>query len=198
MYMSSFSETADDEVTTSVTCYMCSKESRLLRTLSNCSRGCQTLINLRRAASSRTHLVLQAYCLTDVDEINPLGIEIWYRTTRRFSKLDSIEAIRSVPKKYRTRYLALHIHTHREYTPGAVGSHLCCSVRGAVGGSVPCSRAPRHGIEGGRVLYIHSPHLQSLPAQDSKSQPFNYKSDSLTIGHDLPLPLWPSFFLFFL
>ncbi len=159
MYMSSFSETADAEVT----CYMCSKESRLLRTLSNCSRGCQTLINLRRAASSRTHLVLQAYCLTDVDEINPLGIEICYRTTRRFSKLDSIEAIRSVPKKYRTRYLAQHTHTHREYTPGAVGSHLCCSARGAVGGSVPCSRAPRHGIESGESA-VHSLPPPTIPA----------------------------------
>ncbi len=46
--------------------------------------------------------VLQTYCLADVDEINPLGIEIWYRTTRRFSILDGIEAIWSVPKKYRT------------------------------------------------------------------------------------------------
>ncbi len=61
-------------------------------------------------------------------------------------------------------------HTHTvnptqlEHTPGAVGSHLCCGARGAVGGSVPCSRAPRRGIEGGeRALYIHSPHLQSLP-----------------------------------
>ncbi len=84
-------------------------ESRLLHMLLNRSqsRGCQTLINQRRAASSRTHLVLQAYCLTDVDEINPLGIEIWYRTTRHFSILGGIEAIRSVPKKYRTRYPAL-------------------------------------------------------------------------------------------
>ncbi len=30
-------------------------------------------------------------------------------------------------------------HTHSEHTPGVVGSHLCCGVRGAVGGSVPCS-----------------------------------------------------------
>ncbi len=34
-------------------------------------------------------------------------------------------------------------HTHREHTPRAVGSHLCCGARGAVGGSVPCSRAPQ-------------------------------------------------------
>ncbi len=78
-------------------------ESRLIRTVSNRSRGCQTLINLQRSASSRTHLVLQALLAHCVDEINPLGIEIWYRTTRRFSILGGIEAIRSVPKKYRTR-----------------------------------------------------------------------------------------------
>ncbi len=56
----------------------------------------------------------------------------------------------------------------------------------AVGGSVPCSRAPR--IEGGeRALYIHSPHQQSLQDRDSNSQPFNYESDSLTIRLRLPL-----------
>jgi len=33
-----------------------------------------------------------------------------------------------------------HTHTYREHTPGAVGSQ-CCGARGAVGGSVPCSRA---------------------------------------------------------
>ncbi len=31
-------------------------------------------------------------------------------------------------------------HTHWEHTPGAVRSH-CSSARGAIGGSVPCSRA---------------------------------------------------------
>ncbi len=35
----------------------------------------------------------------------------------------------------------VNTHTHREHTPGAVGSHLCCGARGAVEGSVPCSRA---------------------------------------------------------
>ncbi len=38
-----------------------------------------------------------------------------------------------------------------------------------------------------RVLYIHSPHQQNLPAWDSNSQPFNYESDSLTIRPQLPL-----------
>ncbi len=71
--------------------------------LSNRSRGCQTLMDLRRFYSNT--LMLQAYWLTDIDEMfNPLFIEIWYRTLRRFSILDGIEAIRSVPKKYRTQH----------------------------------------------------------------------------------------------
>ncbi len=56
--------------------------------------------------------MLQTYWLTDVDQINPLGIEVRYRTTRHFSIFDSIEAIRSVPKKYRTRYPALNNNTN--------------------------------------------------------------------------------------
>ncbi len=35
-----------------------------------------------------------------------------------------------------------HTHTHTEHAPRAVGSH-CSSARGAIGGSVPCSRAPQ-------------------------------------------------------
>ncbi len=37
-----------------------------------------------------------------------------------------------------------------------------------------------------KVLYIHSPHLQFLPARDSKPQTFSYVSDSLTIRPRLP------------
>ncbi len=37
-----------------------------------------------------------------------------------------------------------------------------------------------------RALYIHSPHLQFLPARDSNSQPLDYKSKSLTIRPRLP------------
>ncbi len=40
-----------------------------------------------------------------------------------------------------------------------------------------------------RALYIHSPHLQFLPARDSNPQPFDYKSESLTIRPRLPLPV---------
>ena len=37
-----------------------------------------------------------------------------------------------------------------------------------------------------RALYIHSPHLQFLPARDSNSQPLDCESDSLTIRPRLP------------
>ncbi len=39
-------------------------------------------------------------------------------------------------------HTAVNTHTHREHTPRAVGTHLCCGAWGAVGGSVPCSRTP--------------------------------------------------------
>ncbi len=38
-----------------------------------------------------------------------------------------------------------------------------------------------------RALYIHSPHRQSLADRNSDSQPFNYESDTLPLGHDFPL-----------
>ncbi len=41
-----------------------------------------------------------------------------------------------------------------------------------------------------RVLYIHSPHQQSLPDRDWNSQPFDYESDSLTIRPRLPYLRW--------
>ncbi len=41
-----------------------------------------------------------------------------------------------------------------------------------------------------RALYIHSPHLQSLPDWDLNSQPLDYKSDSLTIRPRLPTMNW--------
>ncbi len=56
-----------------------------------------------------------------------------------------------------------HTHTHHEHTPGAVGSHSCCSTRGVVVGSMPCSMAPQSWYWGwrGRCTF---PHLQFLPA----------------------------------
>ncbi len=37
-----------------------------------------------------------------------------------------------------------------------------------------------------RALYIHSIHLQLLPARDSNQQPFDYESNTLTIRPQLP------------
>ncbi len=37
-----------------------------------------------------------------------------------------------------------------------------------------------------RVLYIHSPHRQFLPARDSNPWPLGYESDSLTMRPQLP------------
>ncbi len=55
-------------------------------------------MSLRRIASSRTHLVLQVYCLTDVDEINPLGIEIWYQDVFRYSMVSRqfVQCLKSI------------------------------------------------------------------------------------------------------
>ncbi len=84
-------------------------------------------------------------------------------------------------------HLPLLVHTHSsEHTPGAVGGHSCCGARGHLG--VWCL-AQGHLVmvlKVERALYIHSPHLQSLPDRDSNSQPFDYESDSLPLGHDFP------------
>ncbi len=37
-----------------------------------------------------------------------------------------------------------------------------------------------------RMLYVYSSHRQSLPDRNSNSQPFDYESDSLPLGHDFP------------
>ncbi len=101
------------------------------------------------------------------------------------------------PSKVHT-HSSEHMHTHREHTPGAVGRHLCCGARGAVGGSVPCSRSHlSRGIEGGESA-VHSLPPPTIPARtwDSNSQPFNHESDSLNIrprlSHLFPHPVLPS------
>ncbi len=71
-------------------------------------------------------------------------------------------------------------HTHREHTPGAVGSHLCCGAQGSSWGALLKSTSVVV-LRVERALYIHSPHLQFLQARDSNSQPLGYESDSLTI-----------------
>ncbi len=58
---------------------------------------------------------------------------------------------------------ALHLthpkctHIHREHTPGAVGSHLCCGARGAVWGQCLAQGHLSRGIEGGRERWTFTP-----------------------------------------
>ncbi len=73
-------------------------------------------------------------------------------------------------------HTAVNTHTHHEHTPRVVGSHLCCGARGAVGGSVPCSRAPQ-------LWYWRCTPCRTW---GSNSQPLGYESDSLTISPRLP------------
>ncbi len=55
-----------------------------------------------------------------------------------------------------------HTAVSSEHIHGAVGSH-CPSAQGAIGVRCLAQGHFSHGIEGGEVLFIHSPHLQSLP-----------------------------------
>ncbi len=80
------------------------------------------------------------------------------------------------------------VHTHSsEHTPWthtrSSGQPFILRYPGSSCGFMPCSRAPRRGIEDGE----NAVHLQFLPAWDSNSQPFDYESDSLLLGHDFPL-----------
>ncbi len=76
-------------------------------------------------------------------------------------------------------YPILSAHTHREHTPGAVGSHLCCGARGAVGGSVPCSRAPQSWYWGWRECCTFTPPFFMTISIMLK------RSWKLTVMHDL-------------
>ncbi len=63
-----------------------------------------------------------------------------------------------------TQQRVVNTHTHREHTTGAEGSNLCCGARGAVGGSVPCSRVSTQSwYWGWRERWSFTPpHPQSL------------------------------------
>ena len=63
--------------------------------------------------------MLHADWLTDADEIDSLGVVIEYRMkTTFFSILDTLEAIRLVPKKYWIQYPALMITAKHESSTG--------------------------------------------------------------------------------
>ncbi len=87
------------------------------------------------------------------------------------------------------------VHTQSsDHTHGAVGSHLCCGARGAVGGSVPCSRVSAQSWYWGwreRWLFT-APTYNSCRTWDSNPQPLDYESDSLSIRPLLVLQLYVS------
>ncbi len=86
-------------------------------------------------------------------------------------------------------FIPSKVHTHSsEHTPGAVGSHLCCGARGAVGGSVPCSRAPQSWYWRWRERCTFTPPTYNpCRTWDSNPRPLGYESNSLTIRPQLPL-----------
>ncbi len=86
------------------------------------------------------------------------------------------------PSKVHTQWT--HTHTHREHTPAAVGSQ-CFGARGAVGGSVPCSRAPQS-------WYWRWRDCCTLTPPTNNSQPVDYESNSLPLGHNFPPCCAPS------
>ncbi len=68
------------------------------------------------------------------------------------------------------------IHTRSSGQP-------CCGARGAVGGSVPCSRvSPQSWYWGWRERWLFTPPTDNpCRTWESNLQPLGYKSDSLTI-----------------
>ncbi len=79
------------------------------------------------------------------------------------------------------------VHTHSsEHTPGAVGSHLCCGARGAVGGSVPYSRAPQLWYWGWRGRWSFTPPTYNSCRPETRTRNLLLTSPTLTIRPWLP------------
>ncbi len=71
-------------------------------------------------------------------------------------------------------------HTQQwTHTPGAVGSHLCCGARGAVGGSVPCSRAPQSWYWGWRERCTFTPPTYNSCRPENRSRNLSITSPTL-------------------
>ncbi len=92
------------------------------------------------------------------------------------------------------RICALHlthpsVHTHSsEHTPGAVGSQ-CCGARGAVGGSVPCSRdSPQSWYWRRREYWLFTPPPTIPAGPETRTHDLRVTSPTLyPLGHDCPL-----------
>ncbi len=93
------------------------------------------------------------------------------------------------PSAHTQQWTHTHTHTHTPWThTWSSGQAFCCGTRGAVGGSVPCSRvSPQSWYWGWREHCTFTPPTyNSCWYRDSNSQPFDYESDSLTIRPRLP------------
>ncbi len=79
-----------------------------------------------------------------------------------------------------------HTAVSNEHAPRAVGSH-CSSVRGAIGGSVLCSRTPQSWYWGWRERWLITlPTNNPCRTWDSNPQTLDYKSNSLNVIWGLP------------
>ncbi len=89
------------------------------------------------------------------------------------------------------------VHTHSSEHTHIVNTHTWSSGQpvmlqrmGSSRDSVPCSRALRHGIEGGESA-VHSLPPPTIPAGPRlEHATFDYESDSLTIRPRLPYLRW--------
>ncbi len=80
---------------------------------------------------------------------------------------------------------ALHLHSS-EHTPGAVGSQ-CCGARGAVGGLVPCSRAPQSWYWRWRECLLFTPPPTIPAGPEIRTHDLRVTSPTLyPLGHDCP------------
>ncbi len=70
----------------------------------------------------------------------------------------------------------MHTHTHREHTPGAVGSHLCCGAGEQLGVRCLAQGHLSRGIEGGESA------VHSLPPSHDY---INYAKEIMKIGSDV-------------
>ncbi len=77
----------------------------------------------------------------------------------------------------------------QQWTHTRSSGQPCCGARGAVGGSVPCSRvSPQSWYWGWREHLLFTPPTDNpCRTWDSNLQPLGYKSNSLTIRPRLPL-----------
>ncbi len=82
-----------------------------------------------------------------------------------------------------------HTHTVNTHTHTRGSRQSMLRLRGAVGGSVSCSRvSPQSWYWRWRECWLFTPPTyNSCRTWDSNPRPSCYKSDSLSLGHDYPL-----------